>query len=112
MTEQVSAAAPHYEAPLVIGTDATPPIAWRPVLITAAVVAAVITAVSWRIGAYSNELYFIGAGGHPAWGYVDQPPLTPVLAHGLWSVAHSLVLLRLPATLCMVAMVVLSALTA
>ncbi|MFJ9712695.1 glycosyltransferase family 39 protein [Streptomyces sp. NPDC101234] len=112
MTEQVSAAAPHNEAPLVIGTDATPPIAWRPVLITAAAVAAVITAVSGRIGAYSNELYFIGAGGHPAWGYVDQPPLTPVLAHGLWSVAHSLVLLRLPATLCMVAMVVLSALTA
>ncbi|WP_305790165.1 glycosyltransferase family 39 protein [Symbioplanes lichenis] len=114
MTEQVSADAPSHEAPppAVGAGAATPPIAWRPVLITAAAVAVLMTAVSGRIGAYSNELYFIGAGGHPAWGYVDQPPLAPVLAHGLWSIAHSLVLLRLPATLCMVAMIVLSALTA
>jgi hypothetical protein len=51
-------------------------------------------AVSWRHGFFRDELYFIDCGRHPAFGYVDQPPLVPLLAAATQAFGHCLVALR------------------
>ncbi|MGD0472795.1 MAG: glycosyltransferase family 39 protein [Candidatus Velthaea sp.] len=44
---------------------------------------------------FRDELYFIVCGRHPAFGYVDQPPLVPLLAAATQSAGESLWLLRI-----------------
>jgi hypothetical protein len=47
--------------------------------VIAAVFVAAELAFSGRYGFQQDELYFLVAGHHLAFGYVDQPPLTPLL---------------------------------
>jgi 4-amino-4-deoxy-L-arabinose transferase-like glycosyltransferase len=56
-------------------SDRVPGIVW----LIAAVFVAVELALSDWYGFLQDELYFIVAGHHLAFGYVDQPPLTPLL---------------------------------
>ena len=64
-------------------------------------------------GYFRDELYYLACGEHPAWGYVDQPPLIAWIA---WLLQHtigtSLWALRLLPALAGAATVVLSGLLA
>lgn len=93
------------------GKRRLPSIAWWPVSAAAAAVAVLLLATNGGYGYHRDELYFLML--RPDWGYRDQPPLTPALARladtlsggSLWG-------LRVPATLCVVAAVLLAALLA
>jgi hypothetical protein len=64
-------------------------------------------------GYFVDELYFIVCGEHPAWGYVDQPPLIPLIAAGSYHLFPGLVLaLRLVPALAHAATVALAGATA
>ena len=80
----------------------------RPVVLAALTTGLVLTVVSGRYGWERDELYF--AMLRPAWGYVDQPPLVPLLAHGLSSVVDAVWFVRIPATIAAMATVVVVAL--
>ena len=50
------------------------------VIAVAAVMVLVLLLLAPAYGFHGDEMYFVVAGRHPAFGYVDQPPLTPLLS--------------------------------
>jgi len=74
-----------------------------------AVTALLHLAVAGRYGFFRNELYFIACGRHPDFGYVDQPPLVPLIAAATQLFGIHLWLLRLPAVLAAAALIPVTA---
>jgi 4-amino-4-deoxy-L-arabinose transferase-like glycosyltransferase len=88
----------------------TAPVSKTVVAISAAVVAVLIAFAS-GYGYHRDELYFLEAGRHLAWGYADQGPLTPLIARAMSEIApDSLVVLRIPSALAAGATVLLTGL--
>lgn len=89
------------------------PVAWRPVLLIAGLMALVLGLTSTRYGWFGDEMYFLSAGARPAAGYADQPPMLPLLAAAADALAPgSLFVLRLPAIALTAAQVVLAGILA
>ena len=84
-----------------------------PALLLALLALAIHLWASGGYGYFRDELYFIVCGTRPDWGYVDQPPLVPLIAaalHGLFG--DSLVMLRLVPALAHAATIALAGETA
>jgi 4-amino-4-deoxy-L-arabinose transferase-like glycosyltransferase len=87
-----------------------PPLARAGVGFIAVAAVAVELAVSARYGYHRDELYFLAAGQHLSFGYVDQPALTPLLARlSAALTGNTLVGLRLLPALSLGLLVVLTA---
>ena len=94
-------------------TSARPPFAPGAVPAIAALLVAVLLVAAGGYGYHRDELYFLAAARQPAWGYVDQGPLTSSFARLATALAgDSLVGLRVLPALFMGLLVVVTALLA
>ena len=90
-----------------------PAFAWRPVTIVTAIVVAALGATANEYGYHRDELYFRMLGAHPAWSYIDEPPMTPLLVRAATGVfGDSVWALRVPAIISAAATIVIVALIA
>ena len=55
-------------------------IAWPMLLGLGLMRVAVHFAIGSGYGLFRDEFYYLACGARPDWGYVDQPPLVPLLA--------------------------------
>jgi Dolichyl-phosphate-mannose-protein mannosyltransferase len=69
----------------------------------------VYLSLAGRYDTFRNELYYIVCGRHPSFGYVDMPPLVPLVAALTQIPGNSTWLLRLPAIAAALALIPLSA---
>jgi hypothetical protein len=100
--------APRRQAPVLAARPGGAP--WLGIAIIAAAAFVAEMAVSARYGYVRDELYFLSAGRHLAFGYVDQPPITPLLARlAAVSGGNTLVGLRVVPALALAALVVVTA---
>jgi 4-amino-4-deoxy-L-arabinose transferase-like glycosyltransferase len=81
------------------------PLVW----IVAVLVGLVHAATAGRYDAQRNELYFLACGWHPDFGYVDQPPLVPLISAATQIFGVNIWMLRLPATIAAVGLAFLCA---
>jgi hypothetical protein len=97
-----------FEPPAPVARPSRPP--WLGIALIAVAAFGVEMAVSARYGYARDELYFVAAGNHLAFGYVDQPALTPLLARiSAAAAGNTLVGLRVLPALGLAAMVVMTA---
>jgi 4-amino-4-deoxy-L-arabinose transferase-like glycosyltransferase len=86
------------------------PVPWLPVGGAVLAACGLLAATAGRYGYHRDELYFRILP--PAWGYVDQPPLTPLMAKLAVAVfGDTPAGMRVPAVLMIAAAIVLAALT-
>lgn len=108
-----SAEAVSTRPPQVRSAPDRPPFARTPVGLVAGALAVVLIASADRYDYHRDELYFRLLGRHLAWGYIDQPPATPLLARFVIDLfGDHLWALRLPGALILAGTAILTALLA
>ena len=56
--------------------DRRQPVAWGWLLIPAAAQFVLHVVTTGRYGIFRDEYYYLACANHPAWGFVDHPPLS------------------------------------